>query len=151
MRRKLMAWIMSIMMIATMMPTMAFAEGESGGTTVSPAHTKTIKKNQDGTYTLKLDVKGAVSSTSAKAKVDVVIIADVSGSMAYKMDSETEGKPSRLSLLKTSAKSLTKALLENGGVDGRIALVQYSGSKGEYRYDDASVVTSWDRHEDYDR
>ena len=37
MRRKLMAWIMSIMMIATMMPTMAFAEGESGGTTVSPA------------------------------------------------------------------------------------------------------------------
>ncbi|MEI3502553.1 MAG: hypothetical protein V8Q42_02420 [Anaerovoracaceae bacterium] len=85
MRRKLMAWIMSIMMIATMMPTMAFAEGGSGGTTVSPAHTKTIKKNEDGTYTLKLDVKGAVSSTSAKPKVDLVIVTDVSGSMNKKM------------------------------------------------------------------
>ena len=141
MRRKFMAWIMSIMMIATMMPTMAFAEGGSGGTTVSPAHTKTIKKNQDGTYTLKLDVKGAVSSTSTKPKVDLVIIADVSGSMKEEM----RGGGTRLSSLQTSAKSLTKALLENGDVDGRIALVKYSGNneRGEKAYDDASVVTSW--------
>ena len=141
MRRKFMAWIMSIMMIATMMPTMAFAEGESGGTTVSPAHTKTIKKNQDGTYTLKLDVKGAVSSTSTKPKVDLVIIADVSGSMKEKMG----GGGTRLSSLQTSAKSLTKALLENDDVDARIALVKYSGDNGDgdKSYNDADVVTNW--------
>ena len=141
MRRKFMAWIMSIMMIATMMPTMAFAEGESGGESVSPAHTKTIKKNDDGTYTLKLDVKGAVSSTSAKPKVDLVIIADVSGSMNYEMGGWN--RDTRLNSLKTSAKSLTSALLDNDNVDAKIALVKYSGQRGNKDYNDASVVTQW--------
>lgn len=42
---------------------------------------KYIDKNEDGTYDITLNVSGSVETQITKAKVDVVMIADVSGSM----------------------------------------------------------------------
>ena len=94
MRRKFMAWIMSIMMIATMMPTMAFAEGGSakdspyqvtdhggggldGGLYMSKTLDK-IDKDGKGTITLETYVKGKIETSSTP--MDLVLVLDVSGS-----------------------------------------------------------------------
>lgn len=44
-------------------------------------HEKYIKDNKDGTYDLTLTVSGAVGSTTNKAKLDIVLVVDTSGSM----------------------------------------------------------------------
>ena len=45
-------------------------------------HTKQATQNEDGTYNLTLTVKGSQGSETEPAKVDVLMIVDVSGSMA---------------------------------------------------------------------
>ena len=46
--------------------------------------------NGDGTNTLSLSVTGHISVMEAEKLADVIVVYDVSGSMKYKMDSETE-------------------------------------------------------------
>lgn len=64
-----------------MAPTAALAEGEAS--LGAPAHEKTIKDNEDGTYTLTLDVTGATDSSSETVNklVDIVLVVDQSNSM----------------------------------------------------------------------
>ena len=71
--------IVSFVMIMTLIPrlpaSMAFAaQGDI------PAHSKTLKNNNDGTYTISLDVKG--DSEKQPNNVNVIVIVDRSGSMS---------------------------------------------------------------------
>lgn len=55
----------------------------------APDHTKRIGANEDGTYTLALDVTGAQTTTVIPGQadpLDVVLVLDTSGSMNYGMD-----------------------------------------------------------------
>ena len=55
-----------------------------------PVFEKTIDSNNDGTYTLSLNVTGASSSETKSNKADVIIVFDKSGSMDYPVDNVSE-------------------------------------------------------------
>lgn len=112
----------------------------------APEHSKTISSNDDGTYTLSLDVtgrKGSQSETVAQ-KTDIVLVMDTSGSMKFRMDKDEDARPgeSRLDYAKTAANDLVNSVVKNGN-DVRVAVVSfnrdaktvvgYTSDKGELR------------------
>ena len=79
---------------------------------------KYIDKNEDGTYDITLNVSGSVETQITKAKVDVLMIADVSGSM---------NDNSRLKNLKKAANALVDTFSEQKDtVDTQYSLVTFS-------------------------
>lgn len=50
-------------------------------------HEKYIKKNADGTYDITLNASGSIGSQTNKAKLDIVLVVDTSGSMDEKSSS----------------------------------------------------------------
>ena len=49
----------------------------------APTHNKTLRSNDDGTYTLALDVTGKSSASTDTTKANVIIVFDKSGSMGH--------------------------------------------------------------------
>lgn len=113
----------------------------------APEHSKTISSNDDGTYTLSLDVTGRKGSQSETVtqKTDIVLVMDTSGSMDFRMDKDKDARPgeSRLDYAKTAANSLVNSVVKDGSDDVRVAVVSfsrnaqtvvgYSSDKGELR------------------
>lgn len=112
----------------------------------APEHSKTISRNDDGTYTLSLDVTGRKGSQSETVtqKTDIVLVMDTSGSMDFRMDKDKNARPgeSRLDYAKTAANDLVNSVVKNGN-DVRVAVVSfnkdaktvvgYTSDKGELR------------------
>lgn len=95
----------------------------------APEHSKTISSNDDGTYTLSLDVtgrKGSQSETVAQ-KTDIVLVMDTSGSMKFRMDKDKDARPgeSRLDYAKTAANDLVNSVVKDGN-DVRVAVVSFN-------------------------
>ena len=104
------------------------AEGEeSSDSGMSLEHEKTVTENADGTYDLKLTVKGKVNSESSKAPLDLIYVLDRSGSMAYPMDRDSqnswENNGERRNAASQAIDSMTNTLAANENLDGRFALV----------------------------
>ncbi|WP_163196650.1 DUF7604 domain-containing protein [Bifidobacterium platyrrhinorum] len=88
-----------------------------------PAHSKTVKANGDGTYTISLNVTGdsQESSEQTRQPIDIVVVADTSGSMNEDMDGnectdwsgrqQVECDNSRLSIAKNAITSMANSLL----------------------------------------
>lgn len=95
----------------------------------SPEHSKTISSNDDGTYTLSLDVTGRKGSQSETVtqKTDIVLVMDTSGSMDFRMDKDKDARPgeSRLDYAKTAANDLVNSVVKNGN-DVRVAVVSFN-------------------------
>lgn len=75
-----------------------------------PAHRKYINANEDGTYTLSLDVTGASAEWTEQTfkPLDIILLADTSGSM----DTTVSGTfKARYQILQDAAKELADALL----------------------------------------
>ncbi|MBQ6047963.1 MAG: VWA domain-containing protein, partial [Oscillospiraceae bacterium] len=90
---------------------------------------KTMTDNEDGTYTLSLEVSSSSETSSHKTKADVIIVFDRSGSM----DSNTGGygSPTRMEVAQDATNSLIDTLLAaNGGNNDddmvQIALVSFA-------------------------
>ena len=112
----------------------------------APEHSKTISSNNDGTYTLSLDVTGRKGSQSETVtqKTDIVLVMDTSGSMDFRMDKDKDARPgeSRLDYAKTAANDLVNSVVKDGN-DVRVAVVSfnkdaktvvgYTSDKGELR------------------
>ena len=99
---------------------MVYQKTSSSGTVsdLEVQRQKYIDKNDDGTYDITLNVSGSVETQITKAKVDVLMIADVSGSMDEK---------SRLKNLKIAANALVDTFSEQKDtVDARYSLVTFS-------------------------
>lgn len=102
-----------------------------------PEHQKVIKYNKEkDDYTLTLNVKGKhdIKGENDKPLVDVVVIVDSSGSMAWDMDGneikKNSNSDSRIQQLKniiTEQDGLSDSILNNEKVDGRMAIVDYNG------------------------
>lgn len=105
----------------------------------APEHSKTISSNDDGTYTLSLDVTGRKGSQSETVtqKTDIVLVMDTSGSMDFRMDKDKNARPgeSRLDYAKTAANSLVNSVVKDGSDDVRVAVVSFS--------DDAQTVVGY--------
>ncbi|MGF0093294.1 DUF7604 domain-containing protein [Lachnospiraceae bacterium SGI.066] len=99
---------------------MVYQKTSSSGTVsdLEVQRQKYIDKNEDGTYDITLNVSGSVETQITKAKVDVLMIADISGSMDEK---------SRLKNLKIAANALVDTFSEQKDtVDAQYSLVTFS-------------------------
>ena len=79
--RKLTAMVLLTAMILSLLPNVTLFSQSRVRADVGdiPAHNKRIKDNEDGTYTLSLDVTG--DSVKNPQKINVIVIVDRSGSM----------------------------------------------------------------------
>lgn len=101
----------------------------------SPTPTKSLSKNKtvisngDGTYNLNLDISGAVGTVTNKAKLDILLIIDRSGSM----DNTDSGRITRMEAAKNAAKSLIDTVnSKNATIDAQYAVVSFC-SNGYYK------------------
>ena len=113
---------LALVATAALPSTVALAEEAAGSSLPSPAHTKTIADNGDGTYTLSLDATGDSETSSTSTPADVVLVVDTSGSMAG----------NRIDTVKRAANGLINTLLtaENEKLDAsqqiRVSVVSFS-------------------------
>ena len=125
-RRRLFAVAATAMLalgIAT--PTAALAENAGSVVDRTPAHSKTITDNGNGTYDLTLSVTGDTEQSSSAKPVDVVFVVDVSSSMNDKVDGWF-GK-SRMKAAHDAAATLANSLLtgENANKQIQVSVVTF--------------------------
>lgn len=164
------ARLCALALIAVMLLTSAYAENgetaeqrtettaETSATTVErtvelepavenlkePAHRKYINANEDGTYTLSLDVTGASTEWTEQTSkpLDIILLADTSGSMRTTVDGTNKA---RYQILQDAAKELADALLTEQntalGNDQQIQLA-FTRFSGYYETAAPSCLTS---------
>ena len=123
-------------------PAPLSTEGTNGvpddPTLSAPAREKTVTANEDGTYTVALSVTGAKSAGTGEIvtnqPLDIVLVLDVSGSMAEKIASGWN-QPTKIDSLKTAVnKFINATAAENAKITdqsqrNRIALVKFAGTE----------------------
>lgn len=123
-------------------PAPLSTEGTNGvpddPTLSAPAREKTVTANGDGTYKVALNVTGAKSTDTGEIvtnqPLDIVLVLDVSGSMAEKIASGWN-QPTKIDSLKTAVnKFINATAAENAKITdqsqrNRIALVKFAGTE----------------------
>lgn len=132
------------------------AQNETGSQLGAPEKHKRIKKNDDGSYTVNVDVKGAVNSTTVTTTqpIDFTLVLDVSGSMDDPMSKTDRTK--RLYALKEAVKAFldeaANTNTEAGSELVRVGLVKFAGNEkngigddtyrsGGYTYNYSQIVS----------
>lgn len=132
------------------------AQNETGSQLGAPEKHKRIKKNDDGSYTVNVDVKGAVNSTTVTTTqpIDFTLVLDVSGSMDDPMSKTDRTK--RLDALKKAVKAFldeaANTNTEAGSKLVRVGLVKFAGNEkngigddtyrsGGYTYNYSQIVS----------
>lgn len=116
------------------------AQNETGSQLGAPEKHKRIKKNDDGSYTVNVDVKGAVNSTTVTTTqpIDFTLVLDVSGSMDDPMSKTDRTK--RLVALKEAVKPFldeaANTNTEAGSELVHVGLVKFAGDKTDKIGDD---------------
>lgn len=132
------------------------AQNETGSQLGAPEKHKRIKKNDNGSYTVNVDVKGASSTTTVTTTqpIDFTLVLDVSGSMDDPMSKTDRTK--RLDALKEAVKAFldeaANTNTEAGSELVRVGLVKFAGDKtdkigdgmyrsGGYTYNYSQIVS----------
>lgn len=116
------------------------AQNETGSQLGAPEKHKRIKKNDDGSYTVNVDVKGASSTTTVTTTqpIDFTLVLDVSGSMDDPM-SKTD-RTRRLDALKEAVKAFldeaANTNTEAGSELVHVGLVKFAGNEKDKIGDD---------------
>ena len=116
------------------------AQNETGSQLGAPEKHKRIKKNDDGSYTVNVDVKGAVNSTTVTTTqpIDFTLVLDVSGSMDDPMSKTDRNK--RLDALQKAVKAFldeaANTNTEAGSELVHVGLVKFAGDKTDKIGDD---------------
>lgn len=116
------------------------AQNETGSQLGAPEKHKRIKKNDDGNYTVNVDVKGAASSTTVTTTqpIDFTLVLDVSGSMDDPMSKTDRTK--RLDALKEAVKAFldeaANTNTEAGSELVHVGLVKFAGNEKDKIGDD---------------
>lgn len=133
------------------------AQNETGSQLGAPEKHKRIKKNDNGSYTVNVDVKGASSTTTVTTTqpIDFTLVLDVSGSMDDPMSKTDRTK--RLDALKEAVKAFldeaANTNTEAGSELVRVGLVKFAGDKtdkigddmyrsGGYTYNYSQIVSN---------
>lgn len=116
------------------------AQNETGSQLGAPEKHKRIKKNDDGSYTVNVDVKGAVNSTTVTTTqpIDFTLVLDVSGSMDDPM-SKTDRTKRLVALKEAVTAFLDEAANTNteaGSELVRVGLVKFAGNEKDKIGDD---------------
>ena len=147
---------MSAQPIARANRAQSVAQNETGSQLGAPEKHKRIKKNDDGSYTVNVDVKGAVNSTTVTTTqpIDFTLVLDVSGSMDDPMSKTDRTK--RLDALKEAVKAFldeaANTNTEAGSELVRVGLVKFAGNEkngigddtyrsGGYTYNYSQIVS----------
>ena len=131
---------MSAQPIARANRAQSVAQNETGSQLGAPEKHKRIKKNDNGSYTVNVDVKGASSTTTVTTTqpIDFTLVLDVSGSMDDPM-SKTD-RTRRLDALKEAVKAFldeaANTNTEAGSELVRVGLVKFAGDKTDKIGDD---------------
>ena len=114
--------------------------GETSAT-VTTGKTLTLQNGQQpgGLYDLTLSVSGDKGSIDSPAKVDILLVVDKSGSMAYDLNRESGNNRERMKAVVSAVESLTGALEANDKVDVQYDLITFS-SLG---YTNSDKNTGW--------
>lgn len=116
------------------------AQNETGSQLGAPEKHKRIKKNDNGSYTVNVDVKGASSTTTVTTTqpIDFTLVLDVSGSMDDPMSKTDRTK--RLVALKEAVEAFlgeaANTNTEAGSELVRVGLVKFAGDKTDKIGDD---------------
>lgn len=116
------------------------AQNETGSQLGAPEKHKRIKKNDNGSYTVNVDVKGAVNSTTVTTTqpIDFTLVLDVSGSMDDPMSKTDRTK--RLDALKEAVKAFldeaANTNTEAGSELVHVGLVKFAGNEKDKIGDD---------------
>lgn len=94
----------------------------AGNTGNAPDHSKWVEKNEDGSYTLSLNVKGYEENQSVVTPADIILVVDESASMKWRMNSDYAASrgDSRIDKVNEVVEDLTEKLLPNNGRGGGI-------------------------------
>ena len=117
------------------------AQNETGSQLGAPEKHKRIKKNDNGSYTVNVDVKGASSTTTVTTTqpIDFTLVLDVSGSMDDPM-SKTDRTKKRLDALKEAVKAFldeaANTNTEAGSELVHVGLVKFAGNEKDKIGDD---------------
>ena len=114
--------------------------------TVTTGKTLTLKEGQQagGLYDLTLSVSGDKGSEKNPAKVDLLLVVDKSGSMAYDLDRESGSDRERMKAVVSAVQSLTAALESNDKVDVQYNLLTFSSLD----YKEYDQKTGWTTNPD---
>ena len=114
--------------------------GGTGGvvTKPTPSYSKQANLRDDGTYDLSLTVSSNIGSASNPAKVDVIYVLDVSGSM-----DEWIGDQRKRNAANNAISSMTNSLANDKLINARFSLVTFSGSGNDGKYNDADNPVLW--------
>ncbi|MDD5860057.1 MAG: VWA domain-containing protein [Eubacteriales bacterium] len=124
--RTILTAILSLAMVFTTIPLTAFTaladDAAPAATTEGvPTTTKTVTPNGDGTYKIKIGVKGAQVTSQNITKANVVVVMDTSGSM----DNTTDNGQTRMDAAKAAVDSVADTLLAyNSKISGVTDVVQ---------------------------
>lgn len=116
------------------------AQNETGSQLGAPEKHKRIKKNDNGSYTVNVDVKGASSTTTVTTTqpIDFTLVLDVSGSMDDPMSKTDRTK--RLDALKEAVKAFldeaANTNTEAGSKLVHVGLVKFAGNEKDKIGDD---------------
>ncbi|SFX63637.1 FctA domain-containing protein [Olsenella sp. kh2p3] len=119
--RKLWTWALAL--VATFAVVLGLSTVAMAAAGETPPHTKNITDNQDGTYTISLDIVG--ESEKQPNNVNVIVVFDRSGSMANPNNTNQ-----RLNAAKTAVNNLARSLFAYNTTDApntvQMALVSFS-------------------------
>ena len=106
------------------------------------AREKYVERQEDGTYDLSLSIAGAAGSLHERAKLDILFVLDVSGSMVWNMNANSGSSNARRNAAGQAISDFTTSITARGDIDPRFALVTFSGSTSG-TWNDASTVVNW--------
>ena len=122
-----------VMALIGILGTVGVTSAYADDVATAPQYTKSLKTNDDGTYTLSLSVTGKSSSSSSTGKADVIVVLDTSGSMS---DSETGTTPSYVKVDRGHQDDSYVLL-----VNGEYVKLTYSNRSRSYSYTDSNGRT----------
>ena len=141
-KKRLFASVLALFLLLSCaaLPTPAYAEGgeaPSNGLELS----KTVKANADGTYTITMEsyTTGTVISSTKIVPVDIVLVLDQSGSMAYDFNgnSTNTNENRRQYAMKNAVNSFIASVADKYSADSdhRMAIVTFGSN--------ASILQGW--------
>lgn len=150
--QRALAFLLCLLMVVTLLPVMGASAAEGGSGTVQPGSgnsgsnpvlSKYLYLNTDGTYSIRLEAYATGTTTTTivdkAVPLDIVLVLDQSGSMAYNFNGQTTNTNSsrRQYAMKSAVTAFISQVAEKytAEADHRMALVTFGSS--------ASTLKGW--------